>query len=186
MSKSKHQDLQPWLDYFKMLQQYEAKGFLEIKPQEHEAYITRAALLTLIPEDVSSFKFFDERSGKAERQVSSEPTDSKAAAAQLETLNLKLETCVSAIRAYAAYRWAPAVGQQHPVDINDPDAEIPVIPIEELTAYLSQPFATHIVKEDYPHDLLLTLLLQQKRTRYGRTKDVIEVIDYTEQKTEEK
>jgi len=62
----------------------------------------------------------------------------------------------------------------------------PVIPIEELTAYFSQPFALHIVKEDYPHDLLLTLLLQQKRTWYGRTKDTIEVIDYTEQKTEEK
>lgn len=163
-------NLQPWLDYFKMLQRYETKGFLQMNPKEHEAYITRAALLTLVPEDVSSFKFQD----------SSEPTDSKAAAAQLETLNLKLETCVSAIRAYAAYRWAPAVGQQHPVDINDPDAEIPVIPIEELTAYFSQPFAVHIVKEDYPHDLLLTLLLQQKRTWYGRTKDTIEVIDYTE------
>lgn len=171
MAKKKT-NLQPWLDYFKMLRQYEAKGFLEIKPQEHEAYVTRAALLTLVPEDVSSFKFQD----------SSEPTDSKAAAAQLETLNLKLETCVSAIRAYAAYRWAPAVGQQHPVDINDPDAEIPVIPIEELTAYFSQPFALHIVKEDYPHDLLLTLLLQQKcswRTAW-RTVDTIEVIDYTE------
>ncbi len=180
MTKKKT-NLQPWLDYFKMLQRYEAKGFLEVKSQEHEAYITRAALLTLVPE-VESFKFFDERSGKAERQDSSEPTDSKAAAAQLETLNLKLETCVSAIRAYAAYRWAPAVGQQHPADMNDPDAEIPVIPTEELTAYFSQPFATHIVKEDYPHDLLLTLLLQQKRTWYGRTKDVIEVIDYTEKK----
>ena len=170
MAKKKT-NLQPWLDYFKMLQRYEQEGFLEIKPQEHEAYITRAALLTLVPK-VESFKFQD----------SSEPTDSKAAAAQLETLNLKLETCVSAIRAYAAYRWAPAVGQQHPADMNDPDAEIPVIPIEELTAYFSQPFAIHIVKEDYPHDLLLTLLLQQKRSwrTAWRTVDTIEVIDYTE------
>ena len=47
MSKNKHQDLQPWLDYFEMLQQYEAKGFLQTNPKEHEAYITRAALLTL-------------------------------------------------------------------------------------------------------------------------------------------
>ncbi len=49
MSKNKHPDLTPWLDYFKMLQRYEAKGFLEVKPAEHEAYITRAALLTLTP-----------------------------------------------------------------------------------------------------------------------------------------
>lgn len=175
MSKNKHQDLQPWLDYFKMLQQYEAKGFLEVKPQEHEAYITRAALLTLVPK-VESFKFQD----------SSEPTDSKAAAAQLETLNLKLETCVSAIRAYAAYRSAPAVGQQHPVDMNDPAAPLPDIPKAELTAYLSQPFATHIVKEDYPHDLLLTLLLQQKRSwrTAWQTVDTIEAIDYTEKSEE--
>ena len=156
MSKNKHQDLQPWLDYFKMLQQYEQKGFLEIKPQEHEAYITRAALLTLSPTPALPEGEGDAANGKA------------------------LADTLSRLRAYAAYRWAPAVGQQHPVNINDPDAEIPVIPIEELTAYFSQPFAVHIVKEDYPHDLLLTLLLQQKRAWYGRRKDTIEVIDYTE------
>ena len=158
MTKKKT-NLQPWFDYFRMLQQYEAKGFLEIKPQEHEAYITRAALLTLAgiyAEDVQS------------AAISSQPE------AIADTL--------SRLRAYAAYRWAPAIGQQHPVDINDPDAEIPVIPIEELTAYLSQPFAVHVVKEDYPHDLLLTLLLQQKRSwrTAWRTVDTIEAIDYTE------
>ena len=156
MAKKKT-NLQPWLDYFKMLQQYEAKGFLEVKPHEHEAYITRAALLTLTG-------------------IDAENVQSAAISSQPEAL----ADTLSRLRAYAAYRWAPAVGQQHPVDINDPDAEIPVIPIEELTAYFSQPFAIHIVKEDYPHDLLLTLLLQQKRTWYGRTKDTIEAIDYTE------
>jgi len=161
MSKNKHQDLQPWLDYFKMLQQYEAKGFLQMNPKEHEAYITRAALLTLAG-------------------IDAEDVQSAAVSPQPEAL----ADTVSRLRAYAAYRWAPAVGQQHPVDINDPDAEIPDIPIEELTAYFSQPFAIHIVKEDYPHDLLLTLLLQQKRSwrTAWRTVDTIEVIDYTEQK----
>ena len=158
MSKNKHQDLQPWLDYFKMLQQYEAKGFLQMNPKEHEAYITRAALLTLNPTPALPEGEGDSANGKA------------------------LHDTVTRLRAYAAYRWAPTVGQQHPVDINDPDAEIPVIPIEELTAYFSQPFAIHIVKEDYPHDLLLTLLLQQKRSwrTAWRTVDTIEVIDYTE------
>lgn len=155
MSKSKHQDLTPWLDYFKMLQQYEQKGFLEIKPQEHEAYVTRAALLTLSPTPALPEGEGDAANGKA------------------------LADTLSRLRAYAAYRWAPAVGQQHTADMNDPDAEIPVIPIEELTAYFSQPFAVHIVKEDYPHDLLLTLLLQQKRSWYGRQKETIKVFDYT-------
>lgn len=158
MSKSKYQDLTPWLDYFKMLQQYEAKGFLEIKPQEHEAYITRAALLTLSPAPVLPEGEGDAANGKA------------------------LHDAVTRIRAYAAYRWAPAVGQQHPADMNDPATPLPTIPEAELTAYFSQPFAVHIVKEDYPHDLLLTLLLQQKRSwrTAWSTVDTIEVIDYTE------
>lgn len=159
MSKNKHQDLQPWLDYFKMLQQYEAKGFLQMNPKEHEAYVTRAALLTLAgidAEDVQS------------AAISSQP---KA-----------LADTLSRLRAYAAYRSAPAVGQQHPADMNDPTAPLPAIPEAELTAYLSQPFAVHVVKEDYPHDLLLTLLLQQKRSwrTAWRTVDTIEVIDYTQ------
>ena len=166
MSKSKYQDLAPWLDYFKMLQQYEQEGFLQMKPKEHEAYVTRAALLTLSninPEDIQSATI-----------LSQPPTI--------------IADTLSRLRAYAAYRWAPTVGQQHPADMNDPAAPLPVIPEAELTAYLSQPFAVHIVKEDYPHDLLLTLLLQQKRSwrTAWRTVDTIEAIDYTEQKSQEK
>lgn len=165
MSKSKHQDLTPWLDYFRMLQQYEQKGFLEIKPQEHEAYITRAALLTLAG-------------------IDAEDVQSAAVSPQPEAL----ADTLTRLRAYAAYRSAPAVGQQHPVDMNDPAATLPDILEAELTAYFSQPFAVHIVKEGYPHDLLLTLLLQQKRSwrTAWRTVDTIEVIDYTEQKPQEK
>lgn len=44
---AKHQDLQPWLDYFEMLHTYEEKGFLLMKPAEHEAYVTQPALYTL-------------------------------------------------------------------------------------------------------------------------------------------
>lgn len=159
MAKKKT-NLQPWLDYFKMLQRYEAKGFLEVKPAEHEAYVTRAALLTLAGIDAENVQ---------SAAISSLSDD-------------KLIDLISILRAYAAYRWAPAVGQQHPADMNDPAAPMPAIPEAELTAYLSQPFAVHIVKEDYPHDLLLTLLLQQKRSwrTAWRTVDTIETIDYTE------
>lgn len=152
----KRTNLQPWLDYFRMLQQYEQKGFLQMNPQEHEAYITRAALLTLVPEAVSSFKFQDSRN-----DAQQEP----------ETRNLKPETndktliaLLNRLRAYAGWKAAAA----------DPSV------ISHQPSYISSPFAIHIVKEEYPHDLLLTLLLQQKRTWYGRTKDAIEVIDYTE------
>lgn len=46
---SKRKSLQPWLDYFDMLHTYEQKGYLEVKPDKHESYITRAALRTLSP-----------------------------------------------------------------------------------------------------------------------------------------
>ncbi len=44
---AKHKDLQPWLDYFDMLHTYEENGFLLMKPDEHEAYVTQPALYTL-------------------------------------------------------------------------------------------------------------------------------------------
>lgn len=44
---AKYKDLQPWLDYFDMLRTYEEKGFLLIKPTEHEAYVTQPAVYTL-------------------------------------------------------------------------------------------------------------------------------------------
>lgn len=47
----KNKDLQPWLDYFAMLQTYEEKGYLEVKPDRREAFVTLAALLTLLGMD---------------------------------------------------------------------------------------------------------------------------------------
>lgn len=46
MSK-KTVDLQPWLDYFEMLQAYEQKGFLEVNPSRNEAYVTNTALFAM-------------------------------------------------------------------------------------------------------------------------------------------
>ena len=142
MAKKKT-NLQPWLDYFKMLQRYEQEGFLQMNPKEHEAYITRAALLTLAGIDAE---------------------DVQSAAVPQKLPNLA--DTLSRLRAYAGWKAAAA----------DPSA------ISHQPSYISAPFAVHIVKEDYPHDLLLTLLLTQKRSwrTAWRTVDTIEVIDYTE------
>lgn len=45
--KAKKRDLQPWLDYFDMLRAYVEKGFLEVTPEKHEAYITLPALYAM-------------------------------------------------------------------------------------------------------------------------------------------
>jgi hypothetical protein len=42
--KNKHEDLQPWLDCFRMFQTYEQHGMLEIQSGKNEAYVTQPAL----------------------------------------------------------------------------------------------------------------------------------------------
>ena len=140
----KRTNLQPWLDYFTMLQRYEQKGFLQMNPKEHEAYVTRAALLTLSPTPSLPEGEGDAANGKA------------------------IHDTVTRLRAYAAWREAAMA------EANSS--------LFTLHSSFKTPFAVHIVKEDYPHDLLLTLLLQQKRSwrTAWRTVDTIEVIDYTE------
>ena len=51
MSKTKHKDLQPLLDYFGMMRTYEQKGFLQLQLKEHEAYVTQPALHAMTPGD---------------------------------------------------------------------------------------------------------------------------------------
>lgn len=50
----RRRDLQPWLDYFGMLQEYERNGLLNVLPEKHEALVTRAALLTLAGVEVKA------------------------------------------------------------------------------------------------------------------------------------
>lgn len=130
-------NLQPWIDYFRMLQQYAEKGFLEIPEQreKHEAYITMPALFTLAgvrEEDIKNGTFL--------------PGGSEA-----------LTDAVTRIRAYAALLAANAIGQQHPADIKG--STVP------LTTYFEKPFALHVVDDVMPHELLHTILLTPKRKR---------------------
>lgn len=52
---ARHKNLQPWMDYFRMLRTYENSGFLAMDADKHEAYVTLPALYTLaeceVPED---------------------------------------------------------------------------------------------------------------------------------------
>ena len=156
----KHKDLQPWLDYFAMLHTYEQKGYLEVLPDKHEAYVTLPALLTLNPTPA-----LPEGEGDA-------VADGKA-----------LQDTMTRIRAYAAYRAANQRGLQdfNPEIFTNPNLDLPSIPEKELTAYLSQNFALHVVKPDPPHDVLLTFLLTLKRNRIGRKMEHIETISYVDE-----
>ena len=47
MMKRKFRNLQPWLDYFGMLQTYEQKGLLDVQAGKGEALVVLTALLSL-------------------------------------------------------------------------------------------------------------------------------------------
>lgn len=54
--KKKWTNLQPWLEYFEMLQEYERNGYLEVRVNEGDAYITKAALYTLAGDKLERYK----------------------------------------------------------------------------------------------------------------------------------
>ena len=156
-TKSKHKDLQPWIDYFRMLQTQADKGLLLMKAGDHEAYITQPCLHAITPGD--------------------DPTAQVQSGAILDTARH--------IRAYAACINAHAEGLStyDPAVVLDPDAPLPVIPTEVLAAYQQQPFALNVVQPDAPNDPLYTILLTQVR-QFFRTREKVEVITYDDKPKE--
>ena len=151
---AKYKSLQPWLEYFKLLHTYEQKGYLEVKPDKREAYITRAALCLLVPALP-----IQERDGVI--------TDT-------HILDVSRR-----IRAYTAYLSAVSVGAKYPVELSNEGIIAPPIPTSELKKCMDHPFALHIVKEEPPHDVLRTLLLTRKRNWLGIRRERVEVINYS-------
>ena len=151
---SKQKNLQPWLDYFRMLQTYEKNGFIEMQADKHEAYVTRAALMTLAS--------FDEQSNDWLQMQSA------------------FTAVVSNIRTYAAYLAAYQRGLKDFSPNTIAGADLPPVSKKELVAYLLQNFAIHMVSDDDTHKPLCTLLLSRKRNCIGRKSDCIEVISYME------
>lgn len=89
METQNKNDLQPWLDYFDGLQRLVRNGYLEMHPKEHEAYITRAAFLTITTDE----------DGIVKRK---KPKSLREATNMVRNLNLMKDT-VGYIRIYAGY-----------------------------------------------------------------------------------
>lgn len=49
INKTARNNLQPWLEYFEMLQEYEANLILEVATDKHEAYVTLSAFHAMTP-----------------------------------------------------------------------------------------------------------------------------------------
>lgn len=152
---SKRKSLQPWLDYFELLHTYEQNGYLEVKPEKHEAYITRAALCTI---------------------AGVVPMDTVVGGLSADT---RILDTARRLRTYAAYLSAVSVGAKYPVELSNEGIIAPPIPTSELKKCMDHPFALHIVKEEPPHDVLRTLLLTRKRNWLGIRRERVEVINYS-------
>lgn len=162
-------DIQPWLDYFELLQTYEQKGFLEVAYDKHEAFITRAALYTLA----------DTTSGS----VPVGSADGEPAPSSL----LPSQTAVG-----------DSVADPQPSSIPSPDGSYAAavfavarrirtyaaFSAQQGPRYFSWTFALHVVHEDAPHDLIYTLLLSRRRRWWWpfRETESIEMIEYESKK----
>lgn len=139
------QNLQPWLDYFALLQTYVQQGYLEVIPAASEAYITLPALYAL---------------------ANADPKE--------DTIQQTRKLCNVArhLRTYAEYLDASDEGfklyQQSYEAANDELTSYNAIlqaaqNMQGLQKRPRRPFALHVVKSERPHDLLYTVLLTRKR-----------------------
>lgn len=127
MSK-KHKDLQPLLNYFDMLHTYEQKGFLQLDPPKHEAYVTQPALHALTP--------------------GTDPLEQLRDGTLLDAARR--------LRTYAAFLST------------------------EGKAYPERPFAIHVVKDEPPHYLIYTMVMERQHSwlRPWRYTEHIETVTY--------
>ena len=146
----KKTNLQPLIDYIKMLRKYEECNYLEMAADKHEAYITQPALLTL--------STFDTPKVNVDNQLD----------------------VASNIRDYAAYIAAYQLGLENyqPENVMDPEKDLVKIPKKQLMEYYFKTFALHVVKPDSPHDPMYSILLTRKRWLGLVVRDYVEVVDY--------
>lgn len=155
MSK-KHKDLQPWLDYFEMLKTYVDKGFLEVFADKHEAYITRAAWLTL--------------------------SDSGSPELAAQGIFGYIRYKAAASEGLKDYDAAMHVNLEGPASDKPVWQTLEIQKrADAITKRLKgMSFAIHVVAEEYPHDLFCTILLSRCRVwwkLFAKT-ERIEVITY--------
>lgn len=164
-------DLQPWIDYQDMLNQYVRCGYLEMSPSKNEAYITEAAFFTL-------FGVFADR----------DYTNNIAAAVRAWR---KARLVVHVIRMYALILDTHSDAYNAYIEasrkLRDSRMPIPETAVGQTRDSIrrfgegaNMDFALHIVDDVSPHDLHLTLFITTKRRWWcpWQKDEHIEVIPY--------
>ena len=142
---SKKVNLQPWKDYFRMLQRHEREGFLQMKPVDHEAYVTQPALHAMTSGDDPAQQALSGAIGK---------------------------TCVHLLT-YAAYLSQEGTGyMRKPFAVNVVQAEAPYDPLYTIVISrqpnpLRRWFATGPTK-DYAFEIVTYQDVHKNKNDYGR------------------
>ena len=155
-SEMKARDLQPYLDYFGMLESYVRSGYIEVLLSAHEAYITLPALHTLAGTDIYGTKH--DTAGKI-------LDTARHIRAYAEYLN----SAEDAYKKYAkAIELAPDTPFTTAANRKDKDKRH------------SSAFALHVVADRHPHDLIFSVIIERKRRWWNMWKptDEYEIINY--------
>ena len=184
----KKKNLQPWLDYFDMLQTYIQGGFLEMLPAANEAYITEPALYNLGYADELLDKMKDALGNQA-----------KMAHLKAE-LWKRFKTVAYDLRTYSNFLNAAADGYKTYARSSEkaPDTPGTKTASRQADENLRKPnkitssgkpsmtngncFALHVVSPQHPNSLKFTILVVRRRRWYSPWKitDFYDVIYYNE------
>lgn len=146
-SERSRDDVQPWLEYFDMLQRHIESGYLDVNLKSHAAYITHTALHAISGTENMVQLMEEYRKRKAKRELGN----------LAASMWFELRTTAKRIHTYYEYL------------------------ATTLSVRVSKaPFPVYVVADDYPHDLLYTILVTRRRLWWcpWRKKDVCEIITY--------
>lgn len=157
-----HTSVQPWLDYFAMLETYVDKGFLELAPAMNEAYITYPALFTLADTNGLVDDLKGTLRGKERKYTNYQ-------------LWRNTREVVRRIQIYANYIKAIRTGLEQA-------NEMKLSVSSDKRIFMEEAFAVHVVEHFAPHDLLLTILLTPRRRwwSFWKISTHYEIIKYSE------
>ena len=145
-------DLSPYLEYFELLAAYVRQGYLEVFPATNEAFITRPALHALANTDLNADK------GKIALSLF-------ATAKYLRIYTQYLNASLEGFKLYKA-AWDEAQDQHKPSFSGFAGKQADENCKKIRREVMRKSFALHVVKSQYPYDLLYTILLTSKRRWY--------------------
>ena len=159
----KWKNLEPWLDYFDMLNTYVKAGYLEVFPSLAEAYITEPALMTLA--NVDDITLLIEGMRRNGQQLPM---------AKANDIWKHIRTLAGRMHVYTEYLHQSELGYEDYKKNAKQVADYPSTPQSVIEASenkkkiynVRETFALHVVETEYPHHLKYSIVRSSRRKWY--------------------